>query len=90
MKEIKEILERVSAFGPNEKAILATVVDVQGSGYRLPGARMLILENGETYGMISGGCLESDVLERARKYLRADAAKYSFTTRPTRRIRSSA
>src|SRR5688572_962715 len=71
MKEIKEILDRVSAFGPDEKAILATVVDVQGSGYRLPGARMLMLENGETYGMISGGCLESDVLERARKVLKS-------------------
>jgi len=71
MKEIKEILDRVSAFGPDEKAILATVVDVQGSGYRLPGARMLILKNGETYGMISGGCLESDVLERAKKVLKS-------------------
>src|SRR6476469_5126403 len=71
MKEIKEILDRVSGFGPDEKAILATVVDVQGSGYRLPGARMLILENGETSGMISGGCLESDVLERAKKVLQS-------------------
>jgi xanthine dehydrogenase accessory factor len=71
MKEVKEILDRVAALGPNEKAILATVVDVRGSGYRLPGARMLILENGETYGMISGGCLESDVLERAKKVLKS-------------------
>ena len=71
MKEVKEILDRVSAFGTNEKAVLATVVDVQGSGYRLPGARMLMLEDGETYGMISGGCLESDVLERAKKVVKS-------------------
>ncbi|PYT00141.1 MAG: xanthine dehydrogenase [Acidobacteria bacterium] len=71
MKEITEILARVTAFGPKEQGILATVVDVQGSGYRLPGARMLILENGETHGMVSGGCLESDVLERARKVLKS-------------------
>ncbi len=70
MKEIKEILERVSAFGPDDRAILATVVDVRGSGYRLPGARMLMLENGDTFGMVSGGCLEADVLERARKVLK--------------------
>src|SRR5215203_2261418 len=69
MKEIREILERVSVLEPNERAILATVVDVRGSGYRLPGARMLMLENGDTFGMVSGGCLEADVLERARKVL---------------------
>ncbi len=71
MKEIKEILERVSVFGPNERAILATVVDVRGSGYRLPGARMLMLEEGATFGMVSGGCLEADVLERAKKILKS-------------------
>lgn len=71
MKEVKEILERVWAFGPNERAILATVVDVRGSGYRLPGARMLMLENGDTFGMVSGGCLEADVLERAKKVLKS-------------------
>ncbi|MBA3353563.1 MAG: XdhC family protein [Blastocatellia bacterium] len=71
MKEVREILERVSAFGPNERAILATVVDVRGSGYRLPGARMLMLENGDTFGMVSGGCLEADVLVRARNVLQS-------------------
>src|SRR5215213_2478437 len=82
MKEIKEILERVSALGSNEHAILATVVDVQGSGYRLPGARMLVLENGDTFGMVSGGCLEADVLERAKKVLasgRAEVFTYDTT-----------
>ena len=82
MKEIKEILHRVSAFGPDEKAILATVIDVRGSGYRLPGARMLILENGDTYGMVSGGCLEADVLERSKKVMtsgRAEVFTYDTT-----------
>ena len=75
MKEIREILERVLAFAPDERAILATVVDVRGSGYRLPGARMLILENGDTCGMVSGGCLEADVLERAKKVLKSGRAE---------------
>ena len=82
MKEIKEILEKASAFGPDETAILATLVDVRGSGYRLPGARMLILENGDTFGMISGGCLEADVLERAKKVLdtgRSEVFTYDTT-----------
>ena len=75
MKEIKEILTAVEAFADSEKAILATVIDVQGSGYRLPGARMLMLADGGTYGTVSGGCLEADVLERARKVLANDEAE---------------
>lgn len=68
-KEIQQILNKIDAFAAGEKAILATVVDVQGSGYRLPGAKMLIAENGDAYGTVSGGCLEADVLERARRLL---------------------
>ena len=67
MKEIQEILKKTSNFATDEKAILATVVDVVGSGYRRPGARMLIDENGYSIGTVSGGCLEADVLERAKK-----------------------
>ncbi len=66
MKEIQEILKKVSQFGADEKAILATVIDVVGSGYRRPGARMLIDENGYSIGTVSGGCLEADVLEHAK------------------------
>lgn len=68
-KEIQEILKRISEFAPGEKAILATVIDLEGSGYRRPGARMLIDENGKSIGTVSGGCLEADVLERAKKVL---------------------
>ncbi|MEQ1643195.1 MAG: XdhC family protein [Pyrinomonadaceae bacterium] len=78
MKEIKQILTAVSALGDGERAILATVVDVRGSGYRLPGARMLMLANGDTYGTVSGGCLEADVLERAKKVL-ASGETETFT-----------
>jgi xanthine/CO dehydrogenase XdhC/CoxF family maturation factor len=82
MKEINEILERVAAFDDDERAILATVIDVRGSGYRLPGARMLILPSGETCGTVSGGCLEADVLERAKRVLdtgRAEVFVYDTT-----------
>lgn len=48
---------------------MATVVKVTGSAYRRPGARMLMTAAGEVTGMISGGCLESDVQERARKVM---------------------
>ncbi|MEO8072321.1 MAG: XdhC/CoxI family protein [Acidobacteriota bacterium] len=69
MKELQEILKKITQFDEREKAILATVVDVVGSGYRRPGARMLIDENGYSVGTVSGGCLEADVLERAKKVL---------------------
>ena len=70
MKEIQEILKKIAQLDPVEKAVLATVVDVKGSSYRLPGAKMLILENGDTFGTVSGGCLEADVLERAKRVLK--------------------
>ncbi|HQU86584.1 MAG TPA: XdhC family protein, partial [Pyrinomonadaceae bacterium] len=69
MKEFQEIIEKISQFNDGERAVLATVVDVVGSGYRRPGARMLIDENGFGIGTVSGGCLEADVLERAKKVL---------------------
>lgn len=66
------------------KTVLATVVDVKGSSYRLPGARMLIAENGEMFGTVSGGCLEADVLERAQKVLQT-GAPHVFTYDTTAR-----
>lgn len=44
---------------------MATVVHVEGSSYRGPGARMLVSEEGELTGAISGGCLEGDALRKA-------------------------
>ncbi|SNC65986.1 Xanthine and CO dehydrogenase maturation factor, XdhC/CoxF family [Hymenobacter gelipurpurascens] len=46
---------------------LASVVDVAGSAYRRPGARMLVTEDGQLTGAISGGCLEGDARRRARQ-----------------------
>ncbi|MBC7795323.1 MAG: XdhC family protein, partial [Pyrinomonadaceae bacterium] len=45
-----------------------------GSSYRLPGARMLIKASGETFGTVSGGCLEADVLERAKNVIKTSQA----------------
>lgn len=75
MKELREILRKIEQFGPEEKAVLATVVDLKGSGYRLPGARMLIKANGDAIGTVSGGCLEADVLERAKRVLETGKAE---------------
>jgi len=48
-----------------EEAILATVVEVSGSSYRLPGGRLLLTRSGTRVGAISGGCLEGDLQKKA-------------------------
>src|SRR6185369_15988236 len=59
----------VDAFRQREFAALATVVSVEGSSYRRPGARMLITDIGETTGVLSAGCFEQDVCERATRVM---------------------
>lgn len=51
-------------------AAFATVVGVQGSAYRREGTRMLVLEGGAQVCMLSGGCLEGEVVEVALAALR--------------------
>jgi xanthine dehydrogenase accessory factor len=66
MKEIADLLQAYqTAKKQNIKAALATVVKVEGSSYRRPGARMLVTEDGRLTGAISGGCLEGDALKKA-------------------------
>ena len=45
--------------------VLATVVAVEGSSYRRPGARMLLAKDGRRAGTVSGGCLEAAVAKKA-------------------------
>ncbi|MGC3980468.1 MAG: XdhC/CoxI family protein [Steroidobacteraceae bacterium] len=47
--------------------VLATIVQTAGSTYRKAGAQMLIAQNGEYAGLLSGGCLEGDLREHARQ-----------------------
>jgi xanthine dehydrogenase accessory factor len=50
----------------DEPLVLATVIRTAGSTYAKPGALMLIAGDGEYAGLLSGGCLESDLREHAR------------------------
>jgi xanthine/CO dehydrogenase XdhC/CoxF family maturation factor len=66
MHELKAIVQSYDqAIRSGSKCALATIVHVHGSSYRKPGARMLITENGDLTGAISGGCLEGDALKKA-------------------------
>ena len=67
MKQLQEIVAAFAALCAEGKpSALATVIAVEGSAYRRPGARMLIAEDGRTWAGISGGCLERDVARRGR------------------------
>ena len=48
-----------------EELCLVSVVGVEGSSYRKPGARMLLTRGGRRAGTISGGCLEAEVSKKA-------------------------
>lgn len=70
MKELQSIIDASKAIDQRGvQAALATVVNVTGSTYRRPGARMLIAADGRTIGSVSGGCLERDVLTQAQRVL---------------------
>lgn len=65
MKDLKLIaaaLERIPAGLP---LVLATLVRVEGSTYRRPGARLLVSEERWLAGGVSGGCVERELLQRA-------------------------
>ncbi len=65
-----------------EPLVLATVAQTLGSTYRKAGAQMLIAGDGRVAGLLSGGCLEADLMERAYKVLQTgDPATVHYDTR---------
>ena len=60
--------------------MLVTVVRVDGSSYRRPGARLLLGESGEYAGSISGGCLETEVVRKAVWKVRDGAVLERYST----------
>lgn len=61
-QEAERILDlALRCAGEGKGIALAQVVEIQGSAYRRPGARLLIAADGSTLGGVSGGCLEEDV-----------------------------
>ena len=55
--------------------VLASVFETEGSTYSKAGARMIINSEGDFQGMLSGGCLEGDLAERARAVLDSGKAQ---------------
>jgi len=67
VKEVLADIERWRARG--ERFAIATVVATRRSAPRPVGAKLAVSESGELAGSVSGGCVESDVYECARKVL---------------------
>ena len=66
MPELQQILDlwtRAAAAG--DEVCLATIVGIEGSAYRRPGARLLLTAAGGRAGTVSGGCLEGEIAKKA-------------------------
>jgi len=70
MKDLVTILDAIETYAARGvRMALATIVGVRGSAYRHAGARLLVTEQQELVGNISGGCLESDVMIAAEEVI---------------------
>jgi xanthine/CO dehydrogenase XdhC/CoxF family maturation factor len=69
-----ELLSERAPAGQSAR-VLATVVATAGSTYRKRGARMLIMADGSYFGLLSGGCLESDLILHAEEVLNGGAIR---------------
>ena len=54
--------EAIDWVNVNKKVVLATVIQTWGSSPRQVGSRMIVNENGDFSGSVSGGCVESAVV----------------------------
>ncbi|MGH8129960.1 MAG: XdhC family protein, partial [Steroidobacteraceae bacterium] len=69
VRDFRELQSRGNSF------VLATVVATEGSTYRKAGSQMLITARAQLRGLLSGGCLEVDLVEHARDVLTSGAAR---------------
>ncbi|SEL65727.1 xanthine dehydrogenase accessory factor [Colwellia chukchiensis] len=56
--------------------VMATIVNKVGSSYRSPGAMMLVNSLGQSQGLVSGGCLEANIVLQAKKVFDTEQARY--------------
>ena len=67
---VRRILQTFDAWrAAGVPIVLGTVYDTLGSTYTKAGHRILIGANGDYQGLVSGGCLEGDLAERARNVI---------------------
>jgi xanthine dehydrogenase accessory factor len=73
---VKDLLDDIDRWRRAGKGVVvARVVDIEGSGPRLPGAAMAVSADGEVAGSVSGGCVEGAVVAEALEILRTGERK---------------
>lgn len=74
--EIKLLFETLDSWQKlGKKAVFVSVVTLTGSSYRRPGVRMIIREDGEMIGAVSGGCVENEIERQAQSVFQTGKAK---------------
>ncbi|MDD7887286.1 XdhC family protein [Flavivirga sp. 57AJ16] len=74
--EFKDIVDQAEiARKKGIRSVLASVVALDGSSYRKPGVRMLILEDGGMIGAVSGGCVEKEILLQSESVFKTGKPK---------------
>lgn len=67
-----DFIETFSDFVRRKRPVaLVTVLSTSGSTYSKAGSQMLVGEDGSVHGLLSGGCLENDLAERAAAAIRS-------------------
>lgn len=64
MIELKDLLAFAETHA-SEKMVLATLIETRGSTYSKAGAKKLITANGPSCGVLTGGCLEGEIIDLA-------------------------
>ena len=66
MRLPQHLIETFTGFVAQQQPVaLVTVVSTSGSTYSKTGSQMLVGADGSVHGLLSGGCLENDLAERA-------------------------
>jgi xanthine dehydrogenase accessory factor len=73
---IPALLDFYHVHASEESLVLVTIIATEGSTYRKPGAMMLISRDDSFEGMISGGCLEGDLLHHATEVFSSGEPKF--------------
>lgn len=82
MVERRQIVMAARMEASGASTVLVTLVHVEGSSYRQPGARLLTASaTGQGHsGTISGGCLEAEVVRKAAWKIRGGASVERYST----------
>tara|TARA_B100000586_G_C19953489_1_gene360640 strand:+ start:163 stop:492 length:330 start_codon:yes stop_codon:yes gene_type:complete len=76
MKNVDEILQQALLWRKNKKNVaLATVISTWGSSPRPIGSQMVVNEDLDILGSVSGGCIEGNVISEAQEIMKTGKPK---------------